>query len=114
MTKVIPLHIYITIQTLWRNMVGSNDYKKTQGIIREIFANIVHHDTCESLSDIETPTTIIWGEKDTYTPPHQAKIIHSLLPKSQLILLPGINHGIHLHAKEVVVEVLQKILDENQ
>jgi pimeloyl-ACP methyl ester carboxylesterase len=110
----IPTWIYQTAQATWRNIIGSDDYKKTNGIMRKVFTKIVTQDTRKSLSHTSIPTTLIWGEKDTYTPPYQAEIIHSLLPHSKLIMLPNINHGIHLHAKEIIAQEIRKLLDGNE
>jgi pimeloyl-ACP methyl ester carboxylesterase len=109
--KIVPHEIYNTIEMRWRNIVGSNDYKKTDAIMRKVFTNVVMQDTRQNLPNILTPTTILWGEKDTYTPPNQAEIIHSLIPHSKLIILPNINHGIHLHAQG---EIIQELLDKNR
>jgi pimeloyl-ACP methyl ester carboxylesterase len=112
--SIIPSRFYQAVRTTWRNIIGSDDYKKTSGIMREIFSNVITQDTRQILQYICVPTTILWGENDTYTPSYQAEIIHSAVPHSKLALLPNINHGIHLHAKETVIEEMQKILDENQ
>jgi pimeloyl-ACP methyl ester carboxylesterase len=101
---LIPNWIHPKLQSIWRSTVGSSDYKKTKGIMREVFSKIIMQDTRHVLSKITVPTTIIWGKKDTYTPYSQAEIIHTLIINSKLVLLPNINHGIHLHAKKILLE----------
>lgn len=38
------------------------------------------------------PTLIVWGENDTITPLAQGQHLHGLLPNSQLVILPHVNH----------------------
>ncbi|HYW57375.1 MAG TPA: alpha/beta fold hydrolase [Polaromonas sp.] len=55
-----------------------------------------------------TPTLITWGEEDRATDVSGAKILHQLIPRSQLQILPGIGHLPHLEASS---ETAQAYLD---
>ena len=41
---------------------------------------------------MKKPVTILWGDKDTVTPPEQANDLKTLLPQATLIILPGLGH----------------------
>lgn len=38
------------------------------------------------------PVAILWGDKDTVTPPEQANDLKTLLPQATLTILPGLGH----------------------
>jgi len=46
-------------------------------------------DDPEAYRTLQVPTTLIWGKDDTITPLAQGERLHSLLPRSRLVLLPG-------------------------
>ena len=95
------------IKKIWYKIIGSPDYGKVSGIMKEIFQKVIKQDVRNYLNSINIKTVIVWGDKDTYTPVYQAKIIHGLLVDSKLHILHGINHGVHIHA----FEELKKIYD---
>ena len=41
---------------------------------------------------MKAPVTILWGDKDTVTPPEQASDLKGLLPQATLTMLPGLGH----------------------
>jgi pimeloyl-ACP methyl ester carboxylesterase len=101
---------YSRLQRIWRNIIGSKDYKQTSPVMREVFGRIIRQDTSLYLRKVSQPTTIIWGSKDTYTPISQLSILKKIKPDIQTCKLSGINHGIHLHASEIILESLKKTL----
>ena len=38
------------------------------------------------------PTLILWGSKDTYVPPADARRFHADIPHSKLVMVPGVGH----------------------
>lgn len=46
----------------------------------------------DSLERLPMPVTIIWGEADDLTKPRNARLAHERIPRSELILLPGVGH----------------------
>jgi pimeloyl-ACP methyl ester carboxylesterase len=97
-------------QTLWYKVLGSTDYLKTQGIMKEILTVIVREDLTHILPNIRCDTIIVWGDKDTYTPIWQLDIIRRNIPQNHIYILEGVNHGIHLYAKKSVYAILKKTL----
>lgn len=103
--------IFEPIKKTWYKILNSPDYDKTSGIKRQIMQKILTQDLRAILPDITLPTLIIWGDKDKYTPLYQSQIIHQAIPNSRLIVLPKINHGLHLHTKEEVVKAIKNFLE---
>ncbi len=53
---------------------------------------IEHLNVTERLGAIKSPTQIIVGDKDPATPVAASEAIHSAIPGSQLVILPGVSH----------------------
>jgi len=51
-----------------------------------------HPNLSRWLSRIPNETLIVWGEKDRLTPPGQAKIWASLIPKAKVLMVPDVGH----------------------
>ena len=60
------------------------------------------HSARTYLADIQTPTLIIAGEKDHFTPAHLSKEMHALLPNAQLHVIA---EGTHAAPIEHTIEV---------
>lgn len=89
------------------NEVYGNDSKVTDEVVnrnylyalregnREAFLSLVskiEFKEFTKLKAINTPTLIMWGEKDNWVSPKLAKRFNSDLPNSQLIMYPGVGH----------------------
>lgn len=95
----------------WYRLIGSTDYAKTKGIMKEIMSVVIRQDLQFLLERVEVPTLILWGTKDTYTPFWQAKIIQKKIAVSKLIVFENTNHGIHLYQKENLYNAALEYLD---
>ena len=52
------------------------------------------------LPRITVPTLLLYGELDVRSPLPVAQALHSRLPASELVLLPGVGHAVNLAAPE--------------
>ena len=59
---------------------------------QRIFAQIAGDSVEERIRGLETPTLIVWGDKDRTINVATAEVLHGLLPRSQVIIMPGIGH----------------------
>ncbi len=58
--------------------------------MRKILVKVVNEDLRPLLKDIKAPTLLIWGDKDTATPPlYMGKIMEEEIPDSGLVILEG-------------------------
>jgi pimeloyl-ACP methyl ester carboxylesterase len=73
---------------------------------------VTHYDSQEELdsvlSQVHTPTTIIWGEKDKIFPVTCAYDFHAGIANSELVLLRGIGHLPQLQASAKVAEIIMR------
>ena len=98
------------IKKIFSEYVGSVDYKKTTGIMRQTFKNVINEDLQHLFPQIKIPVLLVWGQLDNTTPLAHAKIMHQLLPDSKLKIIPEGNHGIpYRHAQKVAQIILKEI-----
>ena len=88
------------LKKIFYRAVGSPDYLATAGLKREIYRKIIRQDKSVLLPTIKKPTLIIWGEKDKYVPLKYAKLMHRLIPESDLRIIKNAGHGLHLNQIE--------------
>jgi len=63
------------------------------------------------LSEIETPTLLIWGREDIVTPPSAAQGFHDLMPNTQLVWVEHCGHTPMLEAPQVFSDALLAFAD---
>ncbi len=72
---------------------GSPDYVASRASgMRDIFIKTVSEDQSDGLRTITCPTSLIYGENDTETPPEVGQIIHRLIPHSVYVECPEFEH----------------------
>lgn len=74
------------------------------------FRRIVSYDLTPVIADIKTPTLILWGEKDKDTPVSLAYELNSRIPRSKLVVFPGITHGLPLTNPVAVSGEIKKFI----
>jgi 3-oxoadipate enol-lactonase len=52
------------------------------------------------LTEITLPTRVIVGELDPATPPAMAEVVHRAIAGSDLVVIPGVSHMLHIEAPE--------------
>ncbi len=74
-----------------RQLFGSADYKNA-GDMRPVFVRVVREDLSTQASQVACPTLLIYGTRDTETPPEMGERLNKLIPASSLALLDGFTH----------------------
>ena len=73
---------------------GSADYVNSRETgLRDIFLKTVNEDQTENIKTISSPTTLIYGSKDTETPPVIGRMLNQLIPSSRYIECPEFDHS---------------------
>jgi len=75
----------------FRARYGSADYKAA-GKLRETFINVVSEDLGPPSAEISCPVLLIYGGRDTETPPVLGDIYMRNMPDARLHVLPGYDH----------------------
>ena len=75
---------------------GSEDYKNSSPIMKEVLKNTVNEDLTPYLAEISVPTLLIFGSKDDATPLWMGHIMDKDIPNSKLIVYDGCSHYAYL------------------
>lgn len=73
---------------------------------------LAEHSTEELLPALVAPTLIIAGELDTFTPLHRSQEMLSLIPDSELLIVPSGTHIAPLELPEMVNSAIEKFLHQ--
>lgn len=74
-----------------RAQFGSADYRAAGGM-RETFLKVIADDLTAEAPKVRCPARLIYGELDRETPPEMGERLAHLIPRSDLIILPGLDH----------------------
>lgn len=77
--------------SLWRSL-GSSDYNKLSGVMRETFVKSVNEYFDENLHRIENEILLLWGKDDNATPSDQARRLEKGLENSALVEIEDAGH----------------------
>jgi pimeloyl-ACP methyl ester carboxylesterase len=75
--------------------IASTDYANA-GALRDTFVKLVNDDLTPLLSQIASPTLLVWGADDTETPLSSAKVMERLIPQARLVVLQNAGHFSYL------------------
>ena len=103
--KKIPL-----ISKVFHRLTGSTDYAKAPKNMQKTLENMLNSDKTLDLSAAATPTHIIWGKKDTVTPPRQAEKMAASMPNAKLALFDGWTHAPYISHPEELAKVILKLM----
>ncbi|TVR18699.1 MAG: alpha/beta hydrolase [Balneolaceae bacterium] len=76
---------------LWKSL-GSSDYQKLGGVMRQTFVNVVTEHLDEELPKISHEILLLWGRNDTATPLEQAKRMEAGLKNCALVTIANAGH----------------------
>lgn len=92
---------------------GSEDYKKLNSNVKNVFVNVVNTSLETFLPMIKCETLIIFGEKDKETPIYMAKKLNKGIKRSRLCVLEGCGHFCFNDKKFEFVNLLKNFIEEN-
>jgi pimeloyl-ACP methyl ester carboxylesterase len=64
----------------------------------------------KGLRKITCPVLVLWGQKDRWFPPDEAKELHRRLPNSQLAIVPNCGHDVTADAPDEANEIMLNFL----
>lgn len=91
---------------LWKSL-GSSDYQKLSGVMRETFVACVNEHLDHLVPQIEHEILLIWGDNDMATPLNQGKRFEKMLQKSALVEINGAGHYAFLDKPKQFASILQ-------
>ena len=86
--KKIPV-----VNKAFHRITGTTDYPKAPENMKQTLVNMLDSDKKLKLENVSTRTFILWGKKDTTTPPRQATAIYEKLPNAELKFYANWTHA---------------------
>jgi len=77
--------------SIWRKL-GSGDYSKLSGVMRETFVKSVNEYLEPCLPRIPHEVLLLWGSNDEATPLYQAERMEQGIPAAVLVVIEGAGH----------------------
>lgn len=97
---------------LWKSL-GSSDYSKLSGVMRETFVKSVSEYLEDSLPKIPHETLLLWGKNDDATPVYQAERIEKGLKNSALVVIENAGHYAFLDKPKQFASITEAFLKGN-
>ena len=88
-----PLKKIKPLRKVTHKLLGASDYDHAPENMKKTLGNMLDSDKNLDLSEVTTPTTILWGEADNVTPLRQAKVMNEKLPNSHLVTRKNWTHA---------------------
>jgi pimeloyl-[acyl-carrier protein] methyl ester esterase len=101
-----PLKRLPVIDKIFHRVTGSTDYSNAPNNMKATLTNVLDSDRYLDITKVETPTLILWGKKDTITPPKHATMIYERLPKAELKFYPEWTHAPYIADPEGLARAL--------
>lgn len=101
-----PLKRLPVVDKIFHRVTGSTDYSNAPDNMKATLANVLDSDRYLDITKIETPTLILWGKKDTVTPPKHATMIYERLPRAELKFYPEWTHAPYIADPEGLARAL--------
>lgn len=94
------------LRNFYYHLLRQNDYLKVPKTMRDTFREVIEEDLSKYLSEIKTPTLIVWGKEDRVVPVKQAYRFYQGIDGSELKIMPGVGHSPQLEQPDNLVEFL--------
>ncbi len=103
--KKIPL-----VDKVFHRVTGSTDYSKAPENMKETLANMLTSDKDLDFSKVTTKTFILWGKKDTTTPPRQATKMYESLPNAELKFYANWTHAPYISNPDELARAITTLI----
>ncbi len=106
-----PLKKIAFVDKVFHRLTGSTDYSKAPENMKKTLANMLESDKSLDFSKISTRTFILWGKKDTTTPPRQATTMYEKLPNAELRFYANWTHAPYISSPEELARALATLVE---
>lgn len=105
-----PLKQIPVVDKVFHKLTGTTDYSRAPENMKITLANMLESDKHLDFSKIFTKTYILWGKKDTTTPPRQATKIYESLPDAELKFYANWTHAPYISSPTELANVLSNLV----
>lgn len=105
-----PLKKLPIIDKAFHKITGSTDYSRAPKNMKQTLTNMLESDKNLDFSKVATKTFILWGKKDTTTPPRQATAMYEKLPNAELKFYANWTHAPYISSPEELARALTALI----
>ena len=105
-----PLKKVPIIDKAFHKITGSTDYSRAPENMKQTLANMLESDKDLDFNKVTTKTFILWGKKDTTTPPRQATTMYEKLPNAELKFYANWTHAPYISSPEELARALTALI----
>jgi len=105
-----PLKKIKVVDKVFHRVTGSTDYSRAPENMKKTLANMIDSDKGLDFSKVATKTFILWGKKDTTTPPRQATLMYEKLPNAELKFYANWTHAPYISDPEGLARALAALV----
>ena len=105
-----PLKKVPVVDKAFHRLTGSTDYSRAPENMKKTLANMLESDKKLDFSKVTTKTFILWGKKDTTTPPRQATTMYEKLPNAELKFYANWTHAPYISSPEELARALTALI----
>lgn len=109
-----PLKKIPVVEKAFHRFTGTTDYSKAPENMKKTLVNMLDSDKSLKMEKVATKTYILWGKKDTTTPPRQATKIYETLPNAELKFYADWTHAPYISDPEGLAKALVKLVAKLQ
>lgn len=106
-----PLKKVKIIDKAFHKVTGSTDYSRAPENMKITLANMIESDKTLDFSKVATPCFILWGKKDTTTPPRQATAMYEKLPHAELKFYAKWTHAPYISNPEELARAIATLVE---
>ena len=105
-----PLKKMPLVDKAFHKITGSTDYSRAPENMKQTLANMLESDKNLDFGKVTTKTFILWGKKDTTTPPRQATAMYEKLPNAELKFYANWTHAPYISSPEELAHALTTLI----
>lgn len=106
-----PLKKIKIVDKVFHRLTGSTDYSRAPENMKKTLVNVIDSDKDLDFSKVETKTFILWGKKDTTTPPRQGTAMYEKLPNAELKFYANWTHAPYISDPEGLARALGALVE---
>lgn len=105
-----PLKKIPVVNKAFHKITGTTDYSHAPENMKQTLVNMLESDKFLDISKVTTPTYVLWGKKDTTTPPRQATVMYEKLPNAELKFYAKWTHAPYISDPEGLAKALMALM----
>ena len=105
-----PLKKIPVVNKAFHRITGSTDYSKAPENMKKTLVNMLESDKALDFSKITTKAFLLWGKKDTITPPRQGTAMYEKLPNAELKFYANWTHAPYISDPEGLARAIASLV----